>query len=70
MRNRRLDGESRLEGCLLHNLHSQSSPTVPQIQSSQSLLPVHLPPIRPVLRPMDIHQGDEAIDDSAQVTGY
>ena len=53
--NKRLDGESRLEGRLLHNPHSQSSPAVPQIQGSRSLLPVHLPPIRPVLHPMDIH---------------
>ena len=44
-KNRQLDGEDRLEGCLLHNSHSQSSPAVPQILGSRSLLPIHLPPI-------------------------
>jgi len=68
--NRGLDGEGRLEGCLLHNSHSQSSPAVSPVPSSRSVLPVHLPPIRPVLCPVDIHQGDETTDDSAEVMGY
>jgi len=55
---------------LLHNSHSQSSPAVPQISGRQSFLPIHLPPIRPVLCPMDIHQGDETTNDPAQVMGY
>jgi len=38
-----------------------------QISGRQSLLPIHLPLLRPVLCPMDIHQGDKTTNDPGQV---
>ena len=67
---RRLDGESGFEGCLLHHPHPPGSPEIPEVHGGRDLLPVHLPAIRPVLRPMDFHQGNETINDSADVMGY
>ena len=67
---RGLDGTSGLEGCLLHHPHPTGPPTVPEVHGGRDLLPVHLPAIRPVLCPMDLRQGDAAIDDPAGVMGY
>ena len=66
---RRLDGESRSEGCIFHHPNSSPSPAVSEVQSRRALLSVHLPPIRPLLCPMDIHQGNETSDDYAEIPG-
>ena len=66
---RRLDGESRSEGCILHHPNSSPSPAVSEVHSRRALLLVHLPPIRPLLCPMAIHQGNETSDDSAEIMG-
>ena len=55
---RRLDGESRSEGCILDHPNSCPSPAVSEVQSRRALLSVYLSPIRPLLCPMDIHQGN------------
>ena len=67
---RRLDGESGFEGCLFHHPHPPGSPEISEVHGGRDLLSVHLPAIRPVLRPMDFHQGNETINDSAEVMGY
>ena len=67
---RRLDGESGFEGCLFHHPHPPGSSEISEVHGGRELLPVHLPAIRPVLRPMDFHQGNETINDSAEVMGY
>ena len=58
--NGQLDGEGRPKRCLLHNLNTPQSPTIPEIHGGTKALPVHMPAIRPVLCPMGFHQGDEA----------
>ena len=66
----RLDGESGPKGRLLHHSHLQGPPELFEVHGRWDLLPVHLPAIRPVLCPLDLHQGDEANDDSAEVMGH
>ena len=66
---RGLDGKSGSEGCLFHHPHPPGPPEILEVHGGRNLLPVHLPPIRPVLRPVDLHQGDETISDLAEVMG-
>ena len=66
---RGLDGEGRSEGCILHHSNSPSSPITSEVCSGESPVPIHLPPLRSLMCPMDIHEGDEAIDDAAKVMG-
>ena len=54
-----LDGESRSEGCLLHHSNSSSPPTVFEVHSGWTLLPVH---VWPFMCPMDLHQINETSD--------
>ena len=56
----RLDGEGRPQRCILCNPNTHRSPTLPEVHSGAGTLSVHMPPIRPVVCPMGIHQSDEA----------
>ena len=66
---RGLDGESRSEERIHHHLNSSPPPTVSEVQSGRNALTVYLSPIWPLLCPMDIHQGNEAPDDTAEIIG-
>ena len=66
----RLDGESRSEGCILHHPNSPSPSAITEVLSRHSLLPVHLPPFQPLMCPMDIHQSDEAFDETTEDMGH
>ena len=57
----RLDGEGRSERCLLHHSNACRSSTISKVQGEITTLPVHLPTIWPVVCPMGLHQGDEAL---------
>ena len=50
-----LDGEGRSERRLLHDPSAFSTSTVPEVHSGRKLLPILMPPIQPVLCPMDIY---------------
>jgi len=41
-----------------------------EVYSGQQLLSIHLLPIRPVLCPMDLYQGDEASDGLVESMGH
>ena len=66
---RRLDGEDRFKGCILHHSNSPSPPASPEVHSGGSRVPIHLSPLRPIMCSVDICQGDEAFDDTAEVMG-
>ena len=53
----------------IHPRHSSMSPTTSEICSGESPVPIHLPPFRSLVCPMDIHQGDEAINVTAKIMG-
>ena len=51
-----LANKSRSEGCVLRSSHTPCTPKVPTISASGENLPVHLPPVRPILSPMGVHK--------------
>jgi len=53
-----MDGESRSERSILHHPNRSSTSTVSEVHSG------------PVLRPMDIHQGDETHNGSVESPGH
>ena len=65
----RLDGDGRPQRCILHNPNTHRPPTLPEVHSGAGTLSVHMPPIRPVMCPMGIHQSDEACGDLLMCQG-
>ena len=61
------DGGS--ERRLLHGSHRGQSSAILEIYARGEELPVHLPPLWPILCPPHLHQGTEAGNDSSQVLG-
>ena len=61
--------EGGSERCLPHSSHRLKPPAVPKVHAGQGELPVHMPPLWPVLCSPHIHQGDEASDDSVEIMG-
>ena len=53
----RVDGEGEPQRCILHNTNTHRPCT--NLHSGTGTLSVHLPPIRSVVCPMDVHQSDE-----------
>ena len=53
-----LDGEDRPQRCILHDSNTPHTSTV-SVVCGEPTLPVYMPPIRTLLCPMSIHQGDE-----------
>ena len=65
---RGLDGKGGSEGCLLYHPNSSLTSTVTEVHCEGDVLPIHLSPFRPLLCPMDFHQGNECMGRAAQVT--
>ena len=66
---RELDDEGRSKGCILHHPNSSPSSTTSEISGRESPVSIHLPPLRSLVCPMNIHKGDETSDDTAEVMG-
>ena len=66
---RRLDGKSRPEGCILHDSNPWTGQRLPEIHVQGQVLQVQLPAIRPSMCALGVHQGSEAISSSAQRAG-
>ena len=69
LKTRGLDGEGRSEGCILHHPNSSPSSTTSEVCGRESPVLIHLPPLRSLVCPMDIHESDKAINDTAEVIG-
>ena len=61
---RGLDGKGGSEGP-----NSSLTSTVTEVHHEGDVLPIHLSPFRPLLCPMDFHQGNETSNDTAEVMG-
>ena len=66
---RGLDGKGGSEGCLLYHPNSSLTSTVTEVHCEGDVSPIHLSPFRPLLCPMDFHQGNETSNDTAEVMG-
>ena len=56
---KRLDGEDRPQGCILHHPNTSCSSAFSKVHDKSTTLPVYMPPIRPVLCSMGVHKSDE-----------
>ena len=59
--------EGGSERCLLYSPHGLDPLAVPEVHAGQEELPVHMPPLQPVLCPPHIPKGDEANDDYLEI---
>ena len=50
--------------------HPPSAPPVPEVHSGQQVLPLHLPPIQPILCPLGIYQSNETSDGFVEGLGH
>ena len=63
---KRLDDQSRSEGCLLYNSNTHLKQTVSPLLCSGISVSVHMPAVRPVQRSLGLYQDPEASDNPAQ----
>ena len=61
--------EGGFERRLLHSSYRGQSSATPEIYARGEELPVHLPPLWPILSPLHLHQSTEASNDPSQVLG-
>ena len=59
IKGKRLDGEDRPQGCILHRPNTPCSSALSKVHGKSTTLPVYMPPIRPVLCSMGVHKSDE-----------
>ena len=59
IKGKRLDGEDRPQGCILHRPNKPCSSALSKVHGKSTTLPVYMPPIRPVLCSMGVHKSDE-----------
>ena len=68
-KNRRLDGKSRCEGCILHASNLRRGKSIPQVLVQRLDLPVQVPTVRSCVRSLGLHQDPKASRCPAETTG-
>ena len=66
---RRLDGESGSEGCILYDPNSRAVQRLSEVCFQRQMLHVQLPSVRPSVRTVGVHQDPETNSSSAQRAG-
>ena len=59
IKGKRLDGEDRPQGCILHHPNTSRSSALSKVHGISTTLPVYMPPIWPVLCFMGVRKRDE-----------
>ena len=67
---KRLDGQSGPEGCLLYGPNSPSISSSPTLQVGGEDIPVQMPPLWSMHSPKGLYKDSQAISGDAQISGY